>query len=189
MPRPGKSTARVLVPQLMLALPRHVLGCLLTGQPAVPADAATAELTSAEIQSTSCFDHIAKALTLLTSLCELSFHHAALREATLGQRDFGMQLVDAANMALLAVTGPEAATCLSAAGAQATVQAALDRAVMVPAALRALAFAFTAGSTEGASAAAGGVLDWQAICEALLQVRRCMGEGGREGRGAGVNQG
>lgn len=170
MPRPGRNPSRVSAVQLALALPRHVLGCLLTGQPAVPPDATTEELTTAEIDSTSSFDHIAKALGLLTSLCELAFHHAALRDATLGQRDFGMQLVDAANMVLLAVTGPEAAALLAGATSQAGVQAALDRAAMVPAALRALAFAFTAGSREAAEAAAEGVLEWQSICEAVLQV-------------------
>ena len=80
---------------LALALPRHVLGCLLTGQPAVPPDDTTAQLTSAEIESTSHYDHIAKALGLLTSLCDLAFHHPGLRDATLDQREFGMQLVDA----------------------------------------------------------------------------------------------
>lgn len=172
MPRPGRTPSRVSAVQLALALPRHVLGCLLTGQPAVPPDAATEELTTAEIQSTSAFDHVAKALGLLTSLCELAFHHAGLRDATLGQRDFGMQLVDAANLALLAVSGPEAAAVLAGAASLAGVQAALDRAAMVPAALRALAFAFTAGSGEAAAAAAEGVLDWQSICEAVLQVGR-----------------
>lgn len=171
MPRPGRAPSRVSAAQLALALPRHVLGCLLTEQPAVPPDAATRELTTAEIQSTSPFDHVAKALGLLTSLCELAFHHAALRDATLGQRDFGMQLVDAANMVLLAVTGPQAAACLAGAASQDSVHAALDRAAMVPAALRALAFAFTAGSSEAAAAASEGMLDWQSICEAVLQVR------------------
>lgn len=95
VPRPGKSPARISAVGLALALPRHVLGCLLTGQPAVPPDDTTAQLTSAEIESTSHYDHIAKALGLLTSLCDLAFHHPGLRDATLDQREFGMQLVDA----------------------------------------------------------------------------------------------
>lgn len=180
VPRPGQTPARVAAVALALALPRHVLGCLLSGQPAVPPDADTGSLTSAVIESSSHFDHIAKALTLLTSLCELSFHHRGLRDAVLTHPEFGTQLVDAANMVLLAVTGPEADVCMSAAGEQARVQAALDRAAMVPAALRALAFAFTArNGAQAAAAAVGGVLDWQAICEAVLTVRchqhaRCM---------------
>ena len=180
MPRLGKTPSRVLVSQLALALPRHVLGCLLSGQPAVPPDESTAELTACEILSSSCFDHVGKALTLLTSLCELAFHHRALREATLGQPAFAAQLTDAANMVLLAVAGPEAGACVGAAAEQERVQAALDRAAMVPAALRALAFAFTTAGRSGsggdtaaaASAAADGVLDWQSICEALLQQPR-----------------
>ena len=126
MPRLGKTPSRVLVSQLALALPRHVLGCLLSGQPAVPPDESTAELTACEILSSSCFDHIGKALTLLTSLCELAFHHRALREATLGQPAFAAQLTDAANMVLLAVTGPEAGACVGAAAEQERVQAALE---------------------------------------------------------------
>lgn len=171
MPRAGQAPARVSAVALALALPRHVLGCLLSGQPAVPPDADTAALTAAPIASSSHFDHIAKALTLLTSLCELAFHHRGLRDAVLTRPDFGPQLVDAANMVLLAVTGPEADACTAAAGEQARVQAALDRAAMVPAALRALAFAFTArGGAQAVAAAVGGVLDWQAICEAILTV-------------------
>lgn len=163
---------RVPVVPLALALPRHVLGCLLSGQPAVPPDAATAELTRAEIESTSHFRHASKALTLLTSLCELAFHHHELQEATLSRPELGDQLVDAANLALLAVCGPEADATVTSAARQATVQAALDRASLVDAALRALAFAFTA-RPGGAAAqqAAGGVLDWQAVCEGLLMVR------------------
>lgn len=175
MPRPGKTPSHVSVPELACALPRHVMGCLLAGQPAVPPDATTAQLTGADIASSSHFDHCGKALTLLTSLCELSYHHRGLWQAILGRPDFDAQLVDAANLALLAVAGPEADACVGAAAAQASVQDALDRAAMVPAALRALAFAFTItpGGTGAAAAAAGGVLDWQAICEALLSVRGC----------------
>jgi hypothetical protein len=171
VPRTGKSPCRVVVRQLALALPRHVLGCLLSGQPAVPADAATVELTTAKISSSSCFDHVTKALTLITSLCELSFHHKSLRQATLAQPTFELELIDAANMCLLAVAGPEADELLASAASQQSVQRALDRASMVPAALRTLAFAFTARSGNAAAGqAADGVLDWQAICEALLQV-------------------
>ncbi|KAI7840243.1 hypothetical protein COHA_006025 [Chlorella ohadii] len=169
VPRPGQAPVRVSPVALALVLPRHALGCLLAGQPAVPPDADTPTLTSAAIESTSHFEHIAKALTLLTGLCELALHHRGLRDAVLSRPDFGTQLVDAANMVLLAVTGPEADACVAGAGEQARVQAALDRAAMVPAALRALAFAFTArGGPQAVAAAVGGVLDWQSICEAVL---------------------
>jgi hypothetical protein len=160
----------------MLVLPRHVLGCLLSGQPAVPPDAATAELTSAEIASSSCYDHVGKALCLLTALCELAFHHKQLRQATLASPDLALALVDAANMCLLAVAGPEADALLLGAASTESVQTALDRAAMVPAALRALAFALTAhgNGSAAAAAAAGGVLDWGAISEAVLEVRSCF---------------
>lgn len=137
----------------------------------MPPDEATAELTSAPIQSASHFEHAAKGLSLLTALCELAFHHRGLREATLARPEFADQLVDAANLALLAVTGPEADATVTSAARQASVRASLDRAALVPAALRALAFGFTARSGgAAAAAAAGGVLDWQAICEGLLTV-------------------
>lgn len=176
VPRVGRTPSRVGVSQLMLVLPRHVLGCLLSGQPAVPPDAATAELTSAEIASSSCYDHVGKALCLLTALCELAFHHKQLRQATLASPDLALALVDAANMCLLAVAGPEADALLLGAASTESVQTALDRAAMVPAALRALAFALTThgNGSAAAAAAAGGVLDWGAISEAVLEVRSCF---------------
>ena len=64
VPRPGQAPVRVSPVALALVLPRHALGCLLAGQPAVPPDADTPTLTSAAIESTSHFEHIAKALTL-----------------------------------------------------------------------------------------------------------------------------
>lgn len=172
VPRAGKPPSRVVVSQLMLALPRHVLGCLMLGQPAVPADATTVELTSAEIASSSCYDHVGKALCLLTALCELAFHHKQLRLATLASPDLAFALVDAANMCLLAVAGPQADALLQGAASTERVQTALDRAAMVPATFRALAFALTThgNGSAAAAAAAGGVLDWGAICEAVLEV-------------------
>lgn len=173
VPRPGRPPSRVSLARLALALPRHIMACLLARQPAVPADEATGALTDTPILSGSHFEHAARALGLLAQLCDLAAQHRALREAVLAQPDFAGQLVDAVNLALLAVAGPEAEACIAAAGRDAQVAAALDRAALVPAALRALAFGFTAGGPEEAATAAGpppddGTIDWGAVSEVLL---------------------
>ena len=149
VPRQGRPPSKVSFAKLAGALPRHIIACLLDKQPVVPPNEATVQLTDSPILSTSCWDHVAKALNLLSNLCDLASQHRNLREAVLQAPDFGFQLVDAANVVLLAVAGPEAEPCITAAGRDESVQEALDRAALVPAALRTLAFGFTASGARG----------------------------------------
>eukprot|EP00887_Chlorella_sp_A99_P006281 scaffold3.g6281.t1 len=171
VPRPGRPPSKVSFAKLAAALPRHVMACLLAKQPAVPADDATAALTDCPILSTSCYDHVAKALTLLANLADLASQHRLLREAVLHSPDWASQLVDAANLALLAVAGPEAERCIAAAGDDDPVRDALDRAALASAALRALALGFTGSGESGGGLpppADGGAVDWGAVAERLL---------------------
>ena len=109
--------------RLTRALPRHIMACLLARQPAVPPpDEAPPLLTDCQIASSSCFDHIAKALQLLCNLCDSAAQYRALRSEVLLSQDFVLEVVDAINLLLLAMAGPEAQRCLDAAQAQGTLQ-------------------------------------------------------------------
>ncbi|GAB4822103.1 hypothetical protein N2152v2_009149 [Parachlorella kessleri] len=143
------------------------MACLLARQPAVPPNEATPALTDCQIASSSCFDHIAKALQLLCNLCDSAAQNRTLRTEILLSQEFVLEVVDAVNLLLLAMAGPEAQRCLDAAQAQGTLQEALDRASLVPGALRALAYAFTAVAAEPVQGDAQ--LNWDSIADTLLQ--------------------
>jgi hypothetical protein len=156
--------------KLVKALPCHVMACLLARQPACPPDAATAALTAAPLTATSCFDHVARALQLLANLSHLCVPTPQQRGDGLVGPDaaFTAQLVDAVNLVLLSVAGPEAETALRSAGAPGGAQPALDRASMVPAALRALALVASAHAPDPPPPGAEGGLHWGAVAEALF---------------------
>lgn len=141
------------------------MGCLLARQPAVPPDSSTAVLTDCQIASTSCYNHVAKALQLLCALCGSAAQHRGLRTELLLSAEFGMEVVDAANLILVSMAGPEAERCLAAAASPQSMQEAIDRASLVPGALRALAYAFTARAEEPGDALR---LSWDSIAEGLL---------------------
>lgn len=65
--------------RLVLVLPKHILACLLSGQPTSPPDEMTNRLTDCSITSMSHFGHIAKALQLLCNLCESASQNRSLR--------------------------------------------------------------------------------------------------------------
>jgi hypothetical protein len=98
------------------------MACLLARQPASPPDDVTASLTDCQIASTSCFNHIAKALQLLCNLCDSAAQNRALRAEVLLSQEFVVEVVDAVNLVMVAMAGPEAQRFLGAAQAQSTMQ-------------------------------------------------------------------
>lgn len=145
------------------------MGCLLAKQPG-PAPSTPPALTTAPIASTSCFEHVAKALQLLATLSDLCVPVPQLRPDGLVGPDpaFTQQLIDAVNMVLLAVAGPEAKATVQGAGTVEGVQGALDRAAMVPAALRALTLVLSAQAPGGDRGSSSGDVDWDLVSEAAF---------------------
>ena len=158
------------------------MGCLLTRQPNATLPDFMATLTSEPLLASTPFQHISQAFTLLSTLSEMCVSTPPPRDnGTLGpDPNFTSELIDTVIFALLTVAGPESDAILHHSTDPATFQQALDRAEIVPAALRALALITSAQApgTKGMNAStstlasmrsrAHVLYNWKAVCEALF---------------------
>lgn len=160
---------QISVVKLIKGLPMHIMGCLLSRQPC-PNGENLATLTPASIQSANCFEHVAKAFRLLSTLSEMCTEMPPLRENGSFGPDhlFTLQLIDAVNLALLTVAGPEADKITTSATENHSFKQGLTRAEMVPAALRALAL-ITSAQAPPERPGSRDHYNWHAVSEATFQ--------------------
>ncbi|KAL4536749.1 hypothetical protein Ndes2437B_g06152 [Nannochloris sp. 'desiccata'] len=168
VPRRNKPPSKVSVYKLLKGLPLHILGCLITKQPA-PSSPHLSSLTDAPLQSTNCYEHVNKAFTLLCTLSEMCVELPPLREnGTMGpDPEFTSELIDAVNLALLAIAGPESDTLTRSSTERHTFSQALCRAEIVPSALRALAL-ITSAHAAPERGHSSSRFHWSAVCEAMF---------------------
>jgi hypothetical protein len=168
----GDGPLRVDVAELVRALPRHVIGCLLAGQPAVvggdaPPSGARAEFLAAAtpfpaVTSACPADHAGRCLRLLAALAaaaDSSPVFAPAADAARGGATRGAA-ADAAALAVLAVAGPMGAAAIEdAASGDGDRAARAHAAACLPAAALAAVWALAprrapAAAADGPSARA-----------------------------------
>ena len=160
---------QISVVKLVKALPLHIMGCLLSKQPRGPTTENLANLTPAPIQSANCFEHVARAFRLLATLSEMCTELPPLRDNGSFGPDisFTLQLIDAVNLTLLTVAGPECDRITTEASENRNYKEALTRAEMVPAALRALAL-ITSAHAPPERPGSRDRYNWNAVSEAIF---------------------
>ncbi|KAK9843504.1 hypothetical protein WJX81_006292 [Elliptochloris bilobata] len=145
-------------------LPRHVMACMLAQQPQPAAqDGWQEELTAARLTHDTRFGHLSRALNLLATLCGLA-ETAPVLAQVVAAPGFQEQMADLLALVLASVAGPEAHACAAAASEPARAQEALERAALVPNALRAAVCALQPAACAGPAL---GPAHWRAVAAGL----------------------
>lgn len=150
---------QVPVVGLIKGLPLHIVGCLVATN--------DAEDSPLPPELDRC-QHASHAFTLLTTLSPI-FAPVAVGPGVMGpDQKFHREFIDAVNLALLAVAGPEADAMVSAASRKERFHTAMNRAALVSTALTALGLIMSALAPSQGSGRSSGLLNWGAVCEAAL---------------------
>lgn len=164
VPQVDKGPSKISVPALVKGLPFHIIRCLLARRPIPHADSNA---------SSSAFEHAGKAFQLLFTLSDMCTELPPLRENGYVGPDpfFTAQLIDATNLALLTVAGPEADTILESCTKVSAFRHACHRAALVPMAIRCLAIVVSAQAPRPSGRSSGDFGDrynWLAVCQTLF---------------------
>ncbi|KAK9854177.1 hypothetical protein WJX84_011317 [Apatococcus fuscideae] len=154
--------------ELIAALPRHLLACLLSGQPAADdADCWAPALTTVQLSHKNWHDYLDRGLQLLGNMCAAVDQTPACRNWLKQNSALRDQTVDLMSVLLLHIAGPGASESLAAAVDPHRAQETLDRASVAHSALNTLVLVFQPALLTDYER-----LDWHALCSSLLSHAR-----------------
>lgn len=160
----GQTDSKMAVVELLKGLPVHLMACLLAQQPQ-PAgtDGSWQEqVTPHKLSHPNLWAYLTQGFTLLGNLCGVSAIIKDIASAAAQDSSFQARVLEAANLVLVCMAGPEVQNSLASAADPERDQECLDRAALVPAALNAVLYAFQ-------PAAAIADADLQSLCMDLFK--------------------